>query len=97
MVRKITDIVVYTNPDTLKLKRDYVKYTECWWTFSRMPKDFDDMSKFYFAVEGKVVGYFLTVWITKKRIYFNPLSWRRMGRRIPCKPFRGFRYRWWGR
>jgi len=96
MVRKITDIVVYTNPETLGHKRD-LNYYESWWTFSRMPKDFDDMSKFYFAVERKVVGYFLTVWITKKRVHFNPLSWRRLSRKIPCEKFRGFRYRWWGR
>jgi len=88
------DIIIYTAPETLKHKKD-LNYSECWWQMSRMPKNFDDISKVYFATEGYVRGSFFTVWITKKRVHWNPLSWRQLRKKIPCKPFRGFRYKWW--
>lgn len=89
----MADIVIYTNPENLEDKKRPEFY--CWWQLSRMPKNFTDCDKIYFAVKGEVKGYFDTVWITKKRINWNTLSWHPLRKKISCKVFRGFRYRWW--
>ena len=94
------DIVIYTNPEILLHKRTENLY--CYWTMKRPPKNFKEGDKIYFAVKGEVKGYFIcnffdpendeeTVeWDSNSWCSIDGVYWWQF-----CKPFRGFRYRWW--
>lgn len=95
------DIVIYTNPETLLHKRqpDF----GCWWSMKRPPKNFNEGDRVYFAVKGEVHGSFLCDdmedWDNSEwKLYFESNSWEQIDEldaKYFCKPFRGFRYRWW--
>ena len=54
--------------------------------------------KVYFAVKGFVVGCFEIIDVKDfgdETIVWEGRSWEKLKNPIPCKPFRGFRYKWW--
>lgn len=93
------DIVIYTNPDTLEHKRGMDGMGPIYyWEMSRVPKNFKEGDRIYFAVKGKVEGSFECISFNPERLetiewYCN--SWKELKKSIPTKQFRGFRYRWW--
>ena len=92
------DIVIYTNPEVLEHKksREFPLYYWKYWKFSRMPKHIElHKDRIYFAVKGFVVGSFEIADIIGNEIEWSPTSWKELNKPIPCKPFRGFRYKWW--
>ncbi len=91
------DIVIYTNPEVLAHKKgeEDTRYHEYYWKFSRFPKKIDGGGRVYFATKGFIRGFFRYGSTPRlKRISWSKNSWRDI-RPIPCKPFRGFRYKWW--
>lgn len=95
------DIVIYTNPETLLEKRK-PKHI-CYWTMGRFPKNFMRGERIYFAIKGEVMGYFVCdefkpdfeeaenlVWQSDSWVQLEDLKAEYF-----CKPFRGFRYKWW--
>ena len=98
------DIVVYTRPDVLDHKRglDHTedrRLTRRYWEFSRPPKSIDSLSdegaRIYFAVDGVVLGSFEIDKTSAYDVEWSIRSWRPLAQVVTCKPFRGFRYRWW--
>jgi len=95
------DIVIYTNPETLLHKRRPDFY--CWWSMKRLPKNLQEGDRIYFAVKGEIQGSFKFDCFDYERdegevLCFNSNSWEQADEYadwIFCKPFRGFRYRWW--
>ncbi len=76
----MTDIVIYTNPETWMKKRDF-KYTTHYWEMKRMPRKFEQgEDKIWFAVKGYVRGYFeptdsvgfITKDIPKNSVFWHP-------------------------
>lgn len=92
-MRNENEIVIYTNPDTLKHKKDR-RYSMNNWYFERMPAS-KKIRRIYFAITGEVVGSFKVVAMGYHRIFIGPRTWRTIKSTIAIKPFRGFRYRWW--
>jgi hypothetical protein len=128
------DVVVYTNPTTLKHKQEdgFSKNgMACYWEFRRFPQKlreehlenlrkeslkqyhqshahdpqppapapltiYDFLGKIYFAVKGFVVGSFDIDNIDEDEntIFFYSETWE-LEAPVPCKAFRGFRYKWW--
>lgn len=87
------DIVIYTNPDTLAHKRK--KDMNCFWSMKRLPINFEEDERIYFAVKGQIQGYFICDNIWNTEICWESNSWHLIRKKIECKPFRGFRYKWW--
>jgi len=94
------DIVIYTNPETLLHKRqpDF----DCYWSTRRPPKNFKEGDRIWFAVKGEVHGSFLCNYFDpedpEETIEWKSDSWEQndeIEEHFFCKPFRGFRYRWW--
>lgn len=58
---------------------------------------YDFLGRIYFAVKGEVVGSFAIEMVEEedKEVIFHSETWRKIEQPIPCKPFRGFRYKWW--
>lgn len=94
------DIVIYMNEEDFKHKTDTFTY-DCYWTMKRFPKRFTEHDKIFIAAKGVVQGFV-------ECMAFNPtieeaetLVWDGDSFEkiypIPCKPFRGFRYKWWRR
>jgi len=91
------DIVIYMNKEDFLHKTDPRTYN-CYWEMKRFPKNFSENNKIFIAMKGYVMGYVkclafnpteeeaeTLVWDGDSFVYINS---------IPCKPFRGFRYRW---
>lgn len=91
------DIVIYTNPDTLADKQGKNGKDFCYWEFLRFPTMVYRWDRVYFAVKGKVVGSFKIdiVRIASQQIEWTAALWKPLKKKIACKPFRGFRYKWW--
>lgn len=93
------DIVIYTNPEVLLYKRkpDH----NCWWEMKRLPKNLQKGNRIYFAVKGEIQGSFkfdcFDYYDESETICFESDSWKQiesLDAKYFCKPFRGFRYRW---
>ena len=93
------DIVIYMNAEDFAHKTSRVG--EYYWSMGRVPKNFTENDKIYIACQGEVQG-----WV--ECLEFNPddlggetLVWdsstwmQFIYEEVMCKPFRGFRYRWW--
>lgn len=91
------DIVIYMNEEDFLHKTDH-EMCDCYWEMKRFPKNFSEDEKIFFVMKGHVMGYVeclefnptedmpeTLVWDGKSFVYIES---------IPCKPFRGFRYRW---
>ena len=91
------DIVIYTNSKTLSKKKSNGIYDWHHWTFSRMPQKIDEFDRIYFACNGEIQGSFLAENINddKKEIGWYWNTWVKSKGKMPCKQFRGFRYKWW--
>lgn len=94
------DIVIYTNPETLLHKRKPDHY--CWWTMKRLPNNIERGNRIYFAVKGEIQGSFEFDCFDYKDdetvVCFKSDSWEQiddLDAKYFCKPFRGFRYKWW--
>lgn len=86
------DIAIYTNPVILIHKQEC---DSCFWEMSRLPKKFEEGKRIYFATKGRVRGYFICDEICNQALYWDGDSWHSIRKKIECKPFRGFRYKWW--
>lgn len=90
------DIVIYMNQEDFLHKINYETYS-CYWEMKRVPKDFSEDDKIFIAMKGYVMGYV-------ECLEFNPIDkvetlvWDGDSfvyiKSIPCRQFRGFRYRW---
>ena len=93
------DIVIYTNPDTLEVKKGEAGEGRFYWWLSRTPLRFKVGDKIYFAVRGYVVGHFVCEEFNPNHyeeiVVWDSHSWVELKEKVPTKPFRGFRYRWW--
>jgi hypothetical protein len=91
------DIVVYTNPERLELKKGNNGYKDFYWSFDRVPKTMPCVNRIFFAKSGFVVGFFDVEMPDNdhrySQIYWNPKTWTEI-EPVPIKAFRGFRYRW---
>jgi len=93
------DIVIYTNPEILLHKREPDCF--CFWSMKYPPKHFKEGDKIYFAVKGEIQGSFLCDEFypdSEETIIFSSNSWKQLDGVHNwqfCKPFRGFRYKWW--
>lgn len=96
------DIVIYMNEEDFLHKttgsyktRDNIT---AFWSMGRIPKKFSEDEKIFIAMKGHVMGYVeceefnpediggeTVVWESDSFVYIVS---------IPCKQFRGFRYRW---
>ena len=96
------DIVIYSNPATLKHKQGDAYY---YWYLSKPPRNFKVGDRVYFAVKGEVVGYFIcNKFNPEKDEYGDPVdeeticwdgaSWKDI-KPFLVKSFRSFRYKWW--
>jgi len=101
----MTDIIIYTTEGNLThkkgLKKGEEKYSEFYWTFSRLPKRLDQGDKVYFATKGFIRGYFIVLDISKYANHYagvpaNHILWRKSSwvdiKTIPTKSFQGFKY-----
>ncbi len=94
------DIVIYTNPETLLDKRRPGHY--CWWWIKNLPIKLHVGDRIYFAIKGEVQGSFRFDCFDYRDgsevIEFKADSWKQiedLDAKYFCKPFRGFKYRWW--
>jgi len=92
------DIVIYMNP------RDFGhKTADCisaYWSMGRAPKFFSSDNKIWIAAKGCIQGYvecefFDPEDLGGETLEWNGDTWVPLVQDIPCKPFRGFRYKWW--
>ena len=101
------DIIIYMNEQDFLHKTgqkstiDDEEGSICaFWSMMRIPRHFTEDDKIFLATKGNVMGYVeceefnpedvggeTIVWESDTFKYINP---------VPCKPFRGFRYRWFG-
>lgn len=91
------DIVIYMNKEDFLHKTDHEMY-ECYWEMKRFPKYFSEDNKIFIAMRGAVVGYVECIEFNPNKETVETLIWEVDSfvyiSSIPCKPFRGFRYRW---
>jgi hypothetical protein len=97
----MTSIIIYTTKD--KLQHKMGRLAVAYWTVAAMPKRFDndnEEDKVYFAYDGMIQGYFKTDYspmyqgerIPEPSIKWYPPSWKELPKKIPIKPFQGFKY-----
>lgn len=93
------DIVIYTRPEILleKLRPD----CNCHWTLTTPPLDFAEGDLIFFATKGEVRGSFECVNFDpddEETVQFPSNTWRweyEFAAHVFCRPFQGFKYRWW--
>jgi len=89
------DIIIYTTPDTLEHKKGADGFEEYYWYLSKPPKFFKIGDKVYFATKGFIRGYFVCNDFSRygdETVCWNKNTWKEI-EPIPCKPFRGFKYK----
>ncbi len=105
------DIVIYMNEEDFKhktgqkSKHDDEEGQICaFWEMKRIPRYFnqtdEDDDRIFLACKGFVRGSmecdeFNPNHPIEETIKWDSNSWIPLKKVIPCKPFRGFRYRWW--
>lgn len=96
------DIVIYMNENTYKEKMEYAYHGGFYWDLHSKPKQ--KIGRVYLATRGKVMGYYKHYSVSgrklpRRRTYRIDVSgtyyYGIQDENIQCKPFRGFRYRWW--
>lgn len=92
------DIVIYMNERDFKHKTslDITAY----WFMKRVPVYFKEGEKIYMATKSRIQGSVICEELNSEdlrggTVVWDSRSWNSLGIEIPCKPFRGFRYRWW--
>ena len=77
---------------------------EAYWSMGRVPKNFKEGEKIWIACEGKVRGCVICEEFNPEDLYGETIvwdsdTWELLPYKeqifLECKPFRGFRYRWW--
>lgn len=104
------DIVIYMNEEDFKHKTGQPSIHDdesgpitAHWSMKRMPRRFcvgDEEDRIWLAAAGVVQGSVQTEGFNPDDEYGENLVWDsrtfvQLDVPIPCKPFRGFRYRWW--
>lgn len=68
------------------------------WSMKRIPRKFTEDDKIFFATEGHIMGYVECEEFNPEDINGETIVWDsetfKYINSIPCKQFRGFRYRW---
>jgi len=81
------DIVIYMNEEDFLHKTD-----------ASIPKKFTEDDKLFIAMRGRVMGYVEVLEFNPDRDISETILWDGSSftyiNSIPCKQFRGFRYRW---
>lgn len=94
------DIVIYMNPEDFRHKTS-LPVIYAFWEMKRYPIRFSVEDKIYIAAMGKVQGYAECDEFNPDPDVVETLQWSSgtwmlfVNENIPCKPFRGFRYKWW--
>ncbi|HEC60755.1 hypothetical protein LCGC14_0460800 [marine sediment metagenome] len=93
------DIVIYMNPEDFGHKTS-LPVIDAFWEMKRYPKHFTVEDKIYIAAKGRVQGYAECDEFNPdgsvETLMWNSGTWMQfVNEKIPCKPFRGFRYKWW--
>ena len=105
------DIVIYMNEEDFKHKTgqpskhdDEEGPITAFWSMMRVPINFnktdEDDDRIFLACKGFVRGSaqceeFRPEDLGGETIVWDSRTWEPLEKLIPCKPFRGFRYRWW--
>lgn len=91
------DIVIYMNDKDFIHKTDASMF-DCYWEMKRFPKKFTVDDKLFIAMKGHVMGYVEVLEFNPDRDISETILWDGDSflyiESIPCKQFRGFRYRW---
>ena len=93
------DIVICMREADFLHKTDMEMY-HCYWSMGRIPRDFSVDDKVFIVTKNHVVGYVKPLEFNPEDINGETIVWDGGSdfvkiKPIPCKPFRGFRYRWW--
>ena len=89
------DIIVYTTREVLEHKKGADGYQRYYWKFTRPPKRLHEGDRIYFACDGMIQGYFIIEKFNpdeEEMIVWNKHSWVDLKKKIPTKPFQGFKY-----
>lgn len=93
------DIVIYMNTLDFEHKTS-LPVINAYWEMKRYPKYFTVECKIFIAAKGKVQGSVECDEFnpdgSTETIMWSSDTWEFMMEEVLCKPFRGFRYRWWG-
>lgn len=98
------DIVIYMNEEDFKhktglpCKEDPEGGSICaFWSMGRIPKHFTEDDKIFLAMKGHIMGYVECEEFNPEDVGGETVVWEsdtfKYINSIPCKPFRGFRYR----
>jgi len=100
-VSKQKGILVYTTPEKLLHKQgklpdddDYSESGEYYWSLTNLPKNLEEIQRFYVATKGFVRGYFQIESFGEQEessVEFNCKTWHDVTP-TPQKPFQGFKY-----
>lgn len=90
----MTDIGVYTDPDTLIEKIEFAEDpVDTWWELAREPKTLPE--KIFFASECKWQGFFtierISTFSGSMLIFLD--KWHEIDKKTERSPFQGFTYR----
>jgi len=91
--KKIVGIIIFLKHKTLINKLNDTRASKnkyCIWGTNRPPKQ--KVDRIYFAVDGKVKGYFKIFKITENEIRFYPESWQSIENGSNLKIIEGWRY-----
>jgi len=85
----MTDIIIYTKPETLEHK---LELAICYWDLPTTPqREIEPYESYiYFATKGFIRGKFVITDVEDRTIEFE--SWEPLDKLISCKPFQGFKY-----
>lgn len=98
----MTDIVIYMSEEIYKRKTKQALEGGFYWDLHSKPKQ--KIESVYLATKGKVMGCYKYYSVSGRKLpnkktyridiqgtYYYAIQ----DRNIKCKPFRGFKYRWW--
>ena len=92
------DIVICMREEDFKHKFHEDAYG-CYWSMGRIPKFFTENNKVFIVVKNQIIGYVTPLEFNPEDINGETIVWDGLAdffkiKPIPCKQFRGFRYRW---
>ena len=91
--KNINGILVFCSQTTLNHKLEDGKRSKgryCYWSTSRTPKH--EVDRIYFAIKGKVKGYFKISTIVSYEIRFHSEDWTSIENGKSFKPSQGWMY-----
>ena len=97
------DVVIYMREKDFNHKTDKDVYA--YWSMGRVPKNFKAGERIYIAVRLEDEECFVRGFVVcnifdpddlgGETLQWDGYTWKEIFPGIPCKPFRGFRYKWW--